>query len=268
MMTASSTVVDRHSAEFISDIRRICEQAHAIILPYWQNESALGIETKDDDSPVTLADKAANALIVAALAKLTPNIPIISEEGDQPPLGATERFWLVDPLDGTKGFIRGTDAFTVNIGLIENGYPVFGMLGVPAQRKLYYGGVGQGAHCSMIGEEGKWRAIKTNAVLRSQPQKLIASHSHRSPKLEEWVLQNGIQIAERIHTSSALKYALVAEGTADLYPRFGPTMEWDSAAGQAIVEAAGGVVTDLQGNRFAYGKPGYLNGGFIVWGGH
>lgn len=241
----------------------ICQAAHEVILPFWRTE--LDIETKDDNSPVTKADKAANKVIEAALLELTPDIPVISEEGTQEVVAEDSIFWLVDPLDGTKSFIKGLDEFTVNIALIENREPVIGVLGVPAQNKIYKAIAGQGAWKSEA--QGDWRQIKASA----KPEdglRVVSSRSHQSPKLIEWLQNNGIKVKEHIGAGSALKFALVAEGTADIYPRIGPTMEWDTAAGHCIVKAAGGIMNDINGDPFLYGKSGdgYLNGGFIVSG--
>lgn len=237
----------------------ICEQAHQIILPYWKTD--LDVQEKMDDSPVTKADKAANESIVNALEKLFPEIPTVSEEGAKPELPTDATFWLIDPLDGTKSFIKGRDEFTTNIALVENRKPVIGILGLPAKNKIYKAVAGQDA----FKREGKgeWEAIKISA--RSEEGlRVVSSLSHCSPKLEEWLAENGIKVQSRVGAGSALKFGLVAEGLADIYPRIGPTMEWDTAAGHCIAEAAGATMTDLNGAPFLYGKKGYLNGGFLV----
>ena len=247
----------------IDRIVEICLAAHEVILPYWQTE--LEVEAKDDESPVTLADKAANNTIVAALKMLTPEVPIVSEEGHRHPLeNENDLFWLVDPLDGTKSFIKGLDEFTVNIALVENRHPVLGVLGVPARGLVYKAAIGQGAWRKEINETD-WQSIQVSP----RPQdgiRVVSSRSHRSPKLVEWLQNNGVPVKERVAAGSALKFGLVAEGLADLYPRIGPTMEWDTAAGHCLIEAAGGIMTDLNGEPFLYGKQGYLNGGFVVRG--
>ncbi len=239
----------------------ICEAAHKVILPYWKTD--LDIEEKSDESPVTKADKAANKLIVDALEKLFPEIPTVSEEGEKPDLPEGAAFWLIDPVDGTKSFIKGLDEFTTNIALVENKKPVIGILGVPAQHKIYKAVAGQGAYKRNDGEE--WQKIQTS----KRPDdglRVVTSRSHRSPKLTQWLNNNGVKVKEHVGAGSALKFGLVAEGLADLYVRIGPTMEWDTAAGHCIIEAAGGIMTDLNGEPFLYGKQGYLNGGFLVRG--
>ena len=239
----------------------ICQQAHQVILPYWKTD--LEIEEKEDDSPVTKADKAANEVIEQALLRLAPDIPVISEEGTQESVEEEAIYWLVDPLDGTKSFIKGTDEFTVNIALIENRQPVLGILGVPAQDKIYKAIAGNGAWKRE--GTGEWQAIETSPR-RQEGLRVIASRSHRSPKLSEWLDENGVKVKDHVGAGSALKFGLVAEGLADLYPRIGPTMEWDTAAGHCLIEAAGGSMTDINGEPFLYGKDGYLNGGFVVKG--
>ncbi|MDG1287648.1 MAG: 3'(2'),5'-bisphosphate nucleotidase CysQ [Rickettsiales bacterium] len=239
----------------------ICEKAHQVILPYWRTE--LEIESKDDNSPVTKADKAANEVIEKALLALFPDIPVVSEEGTQEALAQDAIYWLVDPVDGTKSFIAGLDEFTVNIALIEQNKPVIGILGVPAQKKIYKAVAGQAAWKRHEGEE--WQKIE-RAERPEDGLRVVTSRSHRSPKLTQWLDDNGVKVKEHIGAGSALKFGLVAEGLADLYVRIGPTMEWDTAAGHCLVEAAGGIMTDLEGQPFLYGKEGYLNGGFIVRG--
>lgn len=219
-------------------------------------------EHKEDNSPVTLADIEAHKIISPALRELTPDIPVISEEGRQPMVDATQRFWLVDPLDGTKSFIRKDGQFTVNIALIENRRPVFAVMTVPAAQDVYLGIHDAGAFKRKF-ENGDWKPIKTRQV-GSKGLAIVASKSHRSASLEEWL--EPFTIAEAVSAGSALKFALVAEGKADLYPRMGPTMEWDTAAGHCILEAAGGYLYDLEGQPFLYGKEGYKNGGFVASG--
>ncbi len=239
----------------------ICQAAHQAILPYWKTD--LAVETKADDSPVTLADKAANDVIVSALHKLNLDIPIISEEGEQPQQPQDGLFWLIDPLDGTQSFIRGSNEFTVNIALVENRQPVLGIIGVPAQNMIYKAVKSQPAY-KRIGQQ-EWKIIQTS----KRPKdglRVVSSRSLRSPKLVHWLNEHGVKIKERIGAASALKFGLIAEGVADIYPRIGPTMEWDTAAGHCIVESAGGIMTDLHGKPFLYGKDGYLNEGFLVRG--
>jgi len=219
---------------------------------------------KDDGSPVTVADKAAEAVILPALGEIAGDIPVVSEENaDSHKLEAPDRFFLVDPLDGTKEFLRrdGRGAFTVNIALIEHGVPVLGVVFAPALDRMFVGAEGAGATETMDGTE---RAISIRKVPGSGPV-AVASRSHRDEATNAWLSENGI--AETISTGSSLKFCLVACGEADVYPRFGPTMEWDTAAGDAVLRAAGGKVTTPDGELYPYGKPEYRNGAFIARGG-
>ncbi len=247
----------------LDEIVAICEAAHEVILPYWRSD--LEIESKADDSPVTQADKAANTFIETALKKLAPEIPVVSEEGTQQALDENATFWLVDPVDGTKSFIRGDDEFTVNIALIENRRAILGVLGVPAQGNIYKAALGHGAWKKPVGD-APWEAIKVSQTQKTEPQRVMSSQSHRSPSLEAWLEEQSVTVKERVGASSALKFGLIAEGAADIYPRMGPTMEWDTAAGHCLIEAAGGTLTQLDGSAFLYGKATYLNGGFIARG--
>ncbi len=217
---------------------------------------------KSDSSPVTDADEAAEAIILAALRTCAPETPIVAEEavardGAPPPAG---RFWLVDPLDGTREFINRNGEFTVNIALVEGGRPVLGVVYLPAQDLLYAGVAGQGATREKDGERA---AI---AVRRADRDALdvVASRSHRDAATDAFL--SGLQVRNLVAAGSSLKFCRVAEGGADLYPRFGPTMEWDTAAGHAVLAAAGGTVTNPDGSPFLYGKADYRNGGFLAYG--
>ncbi|MCB1475142.1 MAG: 3'(2'),5'-bisphosphate nucleotidase CysQ [Rhodobiaceae bacterium] len=224
---------------------------------------------KADASPVTEADQAAEELILKSLAEVWPEIPVIAEEaasaGNLPAAG--KRFFLVDPLDGTKEFIRGDDGFTVNIALVEDGEPLLGVVLAPARGSLYAGAKGEGAwRTDLVGGQlsGNRRPISARAAAR--PPRAVASISHRDEQTNAFLAERGI--TDVVGIGSSLKFCLVAEGDADIYPRFGPTMEWDTAAGHAVLRAAGGSVTDLENRPFVYGKAsaGYKNGGFIARG--
>lgn len=223
------------------------------------------VEIKDDKSPLTAADKASHAVIVAGLQELTPDIPVLSEEGKDIPYEVRRnwrRFWLVDPLDGTKEFIKRNGEFTVNIALIEGQESVLGVVYVPAQDKMFWGGRGQGAWC----REGQGEAVAIQ-VRKADPEKgltVVMSRSHPSPELEEYL--KDIKVADALPVGSSLKLCAVAEGRADLYPRLGPTMEWDTAAGHAVVEGAGGTVKTPEGMPLLYNKENLLNPFFIVEG--
>ena len=219
------------------------------------------VERKGDDSPVTRADRAAEAVILDALRRCAPGVPVIAEEqasaGNIPAHGDT--FFLVDPLDGTKEFVRGGDDYTVNIGLIERGVPTLGIIQVPATGQLFAGLEGLGAWRET---DGKREAT----TVRAWPDVPVAvtSKSHLSASTLEYldaVLPPGFR---RTGIGSSLKFCLLAEGRADIYPRLSPTCEWDTAAGHAILLAAGGEVDGPDGRPLSYGKPEYLNPGFLA----
>ena len=232
----------------------------AILAVYATNFEVRG---KSDTSPVTAADERAEAIILAALAKLTPSIPIVSEEaaaaGTIPAVG--ESFWLVDPLDGTKEFINRNGEFTVNIALIESGYPTLGVVLAPALSRLFAGAEGVGA---FLEESSRRRPIACRAV-PAAGLTVVASRSHGDAEALDRFLA-GRKVASQINAGSSLKLCLVAAGEADLYPRLGRTMEWDIAAGDAVLRAAGGMVRTLAGDPLVYGKPDFANPHFAAWG--
>src|SRR5216683_7615719 len=225
----------------------------------------IGVRDKADKSPVTDADHAAEAIIVAGLRALTPAMPIVAEEemalGRVPVIG-NGPFWLVDPLDGTKEFIKRNGEFTVNIALIEDRRPTLGIVLAPASETLWRGAAGLGADKSEKG--GAFAPITT----RPQPidgLTCCASRSHAVySDLDIWFGREGLTVAERVQVGSSLKFCLIAEGKADIYPRFGPTNEWDTAAGQGVLEAAGGEVVTTDGKPLLYGKPRFSNPHFIA----
>lgn len=218
---------------------------------------------KDDHSPVTRADMASHNLIVSELHKMTPEIPVLSEESQAISYDARQhwkRFWLVDPLDGTKGFIKKDHNFTVNIALIEDGVPIIGVVHTPALGVTYYGETGKGA----FKQTQNTTLPITVCAYHKTDLKVVTSLFHGSEALEKFLAKMGA--TECIRMGSSLKLCLVAEGAAHLYPRFGPTMEWDTAAGQCVVTAAGGSVTDLSGTPLRYNKPDLHNPDFMVTG--
>jgi 3'(2'), 5'-bisphosphate nucleotidase len=232
------------------------------------------VETKADESPVTAADRDSETILLAALKQLAPAIPVVSEEtaSDRTaPLGP--RFFLVDPLDGTKEFIKKRTDFTVNVALIENGYPRFGLVYAPARSLLavtIVDGVAVEAELHPNEDGADLAALRQTRLHARQadPKALtaLASLSHLDLETEKFLQRLGV--AERSGAGSSIKFLEIARGRADVYPRFGPTMEWDTAAGQAVLEAAGGHVLDATGARFRYGKTeqGLRNGPFIAWG--
>jgi 3'(2'), 5'-bisphosphate nucleotidase len=239
----------------------IARAAGEAIMPFYRRGT--DVRMKADASPVTAADEAADALITRALGELTPSIPVVSEEsaaqfGGRAPAA---RFWLVDPLDGTKEFIGERDEFTVNIALIEDGVPLLGVVLLPARGEVYAGAAGCGA---FVIDGGGRRLIRCRALPAGGG--LVAVSRSHGDRTADGALLGGIKVAGEVQAGSALKFCLVARGAADVYPRAGRTMEWDTAAGQAVVMFAGGSVTDMQGRELTYGKPGFENPHFVVRG--
>lgn len=223
------------------------------------------VEYKEDSSPLTDADKAAHEVIDAGLRKITPDIPVISEEGDEIPWSkrkSFKRFWLVDPLDGTKEFVKRNGEFTVNIALIEGNTPVLGVIYVPVKGTLYFAEKGKGA----FRQERGGNPVKLERTLLPAGSRVraLVSRSHPSPELEEFL--KAYNVASVVEAGSSLKFCLVADAAADLYPRFSPTSEWDTAAGHAIAEEAGCLVALLDGRELSYNKESLLNPGFAVSG--
>ena len=218
------------------------------------------VEHKDDLSPVTEADRAAELIILAALAKAAPGVPVVAEEevaaGRIPAIGDT--YFLVDPLDGTKEFIRGGDDYTVNIGLISNRSPVLGAVFAPARGTIYAGLVGEGAW--MQDSDGR-RPIRTRE--RGEAMAAVASKSHFNQPTADY-LAEAVGECDYVGIGSSLKFCIVAEGKADIYPRLAPTSEWDTAAAHAVLLAAGGAVDGPDGEPLRYGKTAFLNRGFVA----
>lgn len=220
-------------------------------------------QLKDDQSPLTLADQLSNEIITKGLQALYPQIPVLSEEGKHTPYNIRKDwpvFWLVDPLDGTKEFIKRNGEFTVNIALLVNRLPVLGVIYAPVLQTLYFATPDQGAFRQEINKTPV--PVKVNAKKHNLVS--VGSRSHADPAESEILKSYDIQ--ENISIGSSLKFCLIAEGKADIYYRHGPTMEWDTAAGQAILQAAGGKVLDSQGRIFIYNKLSLVNGSFLCQG--
>jgi 3'(2'), 5'-bisphosphate nucleotidase len=231
------------------------------------------VERKSDFSPVTEADRLAEAIILEAIAKHAPDIPVVAEEavdaGRIPKVGRA--FFLVDPLDGTKEFINGNDDFTVNIGLVRDTAPVLGIVYAPATGTLYFGVAGAGAWKAPVSNDKP--AARVAIHVRPPPPEIrvVASRSHRTPETDAYIRK--FEVEGLVAAGSSLKFCLVAAGEADLYPRMGTTMQWDTAAGDAVVRAAGGSVVTMDGSPLAYGPSeadgavAFRNPWFIVTGG-
>uniref|UniRef100_UPI003BAB63E5 3'(2'),5'-bisphosphate nucleotidase CysQ n=1 Tax=Stappia sp. TaxID=1870903 RepID=UPI003BAB63E5 len=247
-------------------LRGMCEAAGRVILDLY--EAGVEVERKSDESPVTEADRRAEAVLLEALATAYPGVPVVAEEaaaaGRIPEIG--DRFFLVDPLDGTREFVSGRGEFTVNVALVEHGVPVLGAVYAPATGGMFVGATDAGAF-ELAG--GGWKRCQVRMPAH-EPPVALASRSHADAQTEE--LLGALGVRERVSVGSSLKFCLLARGEADFYPRFGRTMEWDTAAGHAVLTAAGGVVTGIEGTPFRYGKRNqahdtdFANPGFLAAG--
>lgn len=249
--------------DFIEPVVALAAEAGNAILAVYATD--FDVQSKEDESPLTKADLASHRHIVAGLAELTPELPVISEESGLPDFATRSqwpRYWLIDPLDGTKEFVNRNGEFTVNIALIEAGRPIFGVVHVPVQDRTFVGCEGSGAE---LRERGKPpRAIAVAAASR-RPVRVVGSRSHRGSSLDAFLAALGD--TDMVPMGSSLKFCAVAEGSADIYPRLGPTSEWDTAAAQAVVEQAGGKVLELDGKPLSYNqKADILNPWFVVIG--
>ncbi|HAA45201.1 MAG: 3'(2'),5'-bisphosphate nucleotidase [Halomonas sp. 54_146] len=246
-----------------------CEAGEAIMQVYQREFS---VELKADNSPLTEADKAAHRIIAQGLKTLTPEVPILSEEDTQSFKGANAQgfYWLVDPLDGTKEFIKRNDEFTVNIALIRKGKAVLGVVVAPALQLIYLAAEGHGAF--KVTTDGQRKAIHASSPpAKTETWRVLGSRSHTDGRLSAWL--GALGKYELQPMGSSLKSCLVAEGKADVYPRFGPTSLWDTGAAQAVVEQAGGRVVTFHNQPLSYALPEHatpeqlLNPDFVVWGG-
>ena len=255
--------LDQGVAKLLPAVKSIAREAGQVILRYYTD--TVSAHVKADGSPVTAADHAAEAVILPALHHLTPNIPVISEEqhsAGQSPVGDHDTFWLVDPLDGTRSFVEHTGEFTVNIGLVSNGVPILGVMYLPVDGDLYAAaGPGTAVHCV----QGRADVHISARTMPADGLTVLSSRSHGDRAKLDAFLQ-GKLVREHRHSSSALKFCVLARGEADIYPRFGPTGEWDTAAGHAILLAAGGSIETPDGKPLGYGKPKFLNGEFVAYG--
>ncbi|HEX5787656.1 MAG TPA: 3'(2'),5'-bisphosphate nucleotidase CysQ [Woeseiaceae bacterium] len=253
-----------HYQELIKPLVELAEAAGDRILEVYATD--FDVENKRDESPLTQADLASHRTLVPGLRELAPDIPILSEEGGLPSFaerGKWHRYWLIDPLDGTKEFINRNGEFTVNIALVVNGKPVLGIVHVPVQHTTYTGCEGHGAD-KRTGRQGKPEKIRVSGHA-ALPPRVVGSRSHRGASLDAFLERLGE--FDMVPMGSSLKFCVVAEGAADVYPRLGPTSEWDTAAAQAVVEQAGGKVVTTDGRPLAYNrKDDILNPWFVVIG--
>lgn len=257
------TLTEQDISDLAAPVRAIAARAGGAIMEV--RAQGFGVDKKEDRTPVTEADYAAEAAILPALRSLTPDIPILSEEaaaaGDWPVFD-DKPIWVVDPLDGTREFVEGGEEFAICIGLVVNRRPVFGLIHGPAMALTYWNA---GAATALRAEgDGAGAAISARRVPEAGPTVITSRFHGKSGRLAQYL--ETLHMSGRILMSSALKFGLLADGTADIYPRLGPTSEWDTAAGHAILAAAGGSVTTLDGAELGYGKENFLNPDFIARG--
>jgi 3'(2'), 5'-bisphosphate nucleotidase len=262
-----AAVIDGNAAaELMQPLTDLVIRAGAAILAI--NRAAMRIEDKLDGSPVTEADLAADRIIAEGLARLVPEVPMLSEERvalAKPPY--TGSFFLIDPLDGTKEFVAGRGEFTVNLALVTKGTPLLGIIAAPALGLVWRGLVGRGAERLAMGEKSVTQPIHTRTHPKpGEPWIVTVSRSHLDSRTESFIAERPGAIRQVL--GSAVKFGRVAEGGADIYPRLAPTSEWDVAAGHAVVTAAGGKITDAQGDdlQFGKGRAGFIVPEFIAWG--
>jgi 3'(2'), 5'-bisphosphate nucleotidase len=263
----TGTSQDAARCELIGHLAKTAVSAGLTIMRHY--EAGCAVKTKPDQSPVTAADADAEAIILRDLAELAPDVPVIAEEamaaGDVPDTAG--HFFLVDPLDGTKEFVERRDDFTVNIALVEHHSPSLGVVYAPAHRQLYVGdvmaGVAWTATVDADGTIGKPAPLRIRACPTGDLS-VVASKSHNTPETDAYLAQ--FQVGERVSCGSSLKICRIAEGRADLYPRLGPTCEWDIGAGDAVLRAAGGRLLAPDGELMRYGKPDFFNPGFVAAG--
>lgn len=251
--------------ELTKEVVEIAKRAGDKILEIYADESRFGVETKSDDSPLTQADKQANDVIIEGLMALSVDYPIISEETKLKPYAERKdynRFWLVDPLDGTKEFIKRNGEFTVNIALIENGVPIMGVVYVPVSGDAYWGMKELGAYHES--DQGEIRKLTANNYQNTDKGiRVVCSRSHINAETQAFI--DALDQPEAVSKGSSLKFLLIAGGDAEVYPRMGPTMEWDTGAAQIILEEAGGEVLHAETMKpLNYNKENLLNPYFIA----
>jgi 3'(2'), 5'-bisphosphate nucleotidase len=250
-----------HYSSILPDVIKVADAASEKVLHIY--ESNFKVEYKEDQSPITAADIASHEVIVHGLRSISRDIPILSEEGKSIPWEERRhwhRFWLIDPIDGTKDFTQRTGEFTVNIALIENGEPVMGVVTAPALKEAYWGVVGEGAY-------KRDRTGKVHRIRVAEPKdakRVVASKNHLNEETRQFIDTLGEH--ELVQAGSSLKFCRIAEGHADIYPRLGPTCEWDTAAAHAVLLAAGGRIETLEGEPLKYGKEDVLNPFFVAAG--
>ena len=250
-----------HYSSILPDVIKIADEASEKVLHIYQSD--FKVNYKEDHSPITAADIASHDMIVKGLRQISRDIPILSEEGAEIPWEERKkwrRFWLIDPIDGTKDFTQRTGEFTVNIAMIEDGEPVMGVVTAPALKEAFWGIKGEGAHMrDRTGRVHRIRVAEPKDTLR-----VVASKNHLNDETRAFIETLGAH--ETVQAGSSLKFCRIAEGHADIYPRMGPTSEWDTAAAHTVLLAAGGMVQTPEGQPLVYGKENILNPNFIAAG--
>ena len=250
-----------HYSSILPDVLKIADAASEKVLSIYMTD--FKVDFKADESPITAADIASHRLIVEGLRNLSHDIPVLSEEGAEIPWSDRKhwrRFWLIDPIDGTRDFTQRTGEFTVNIALIENGEPILGVVTAPALKEAYWGLKGEGA----FKRDRTGRTRRINVAVPGEAKRVVASKNHLNDETKAFIEKLGAH--ELVQAGSSLKFCKIAEGHADIYPRLGPTCEGDTGAAHAVLSAAGGKVETLDGEPLKYGKENVLNPFFVAAG--
>ena len=250
-----------HYSSILPEVLKIADAASEKVMSIYMTD--FKVDYKADESPITAADIASHNVIVEGLSNLSEDIPILSEEGAEIPWSERkhwQRFWLIDPIDGTKDFTQRTDEFTVNIALIENGEPILGVVTAPALKEAYWGLRGQGAYK----RDNTGHVQRISVAPPGEAKRVVASKNYLNEDTKAFIDKLGAH--ELVQAGSSLKFCKIAEGHADIYPRLAPTCEWDTGAAHAVLSAAGGKVETLEGKPLQYGKEDVLNPHFIASG--
>lgn len=250
-----------HHSSILPDVLKIADAASEKVISIYMTD--FKVDYKADESPITAADVASHRIIVEGVRNLSHDIPVLSEEGAEIPWSERkhwQRFWLIDPIDGTRDFTQRTGEFTVNIALIENGEPILGVVTAPALKEAYWGLKGEGAYK----RDRTGRTQRISVVEPGEIKRVVASKNHLNDETKAFI--NKLGAHELVQAGSSLKFCKIAEGHADIYPRLGPTCEWDTGAAHAVLSAAGGKVETLEGKPLQYGKEDVLNPHFIAAG--
>lgn len=264
-------VADLNNDKFLAVLQDAALEAGRVIIKHYTDGCA--VHSKKDQSPVTEADHAAEAVILAAIASVAPDIPVVAEEeaaAGRLPASLGKRFFLIDPLDGTREFLLRNGDFTVNIALIEDGAPILGLVYAPVRNLLYVGNADGALEITTSTEHRAISQRKIKARIAPPERVVVCSRSHLTQETEQFLKNN--RIGNSVSVGSSLKFCMIARGEADIYPRFGPTMEWDTAAGDAVLRAAGGMTTTFDAKPMIYGArsdgsvKGFANPDFVAFG--